>query len=324
MKRILVTGATGFTGSHLCQALKDDYQVIALVRNPDKAIFLKGEKIEIKIADFTQPETLKNVCQGIDTVFHVASAYREGKTTAKLFYAANVKGTEILLDDAISCGVKRFVYCSTVGVHGNIKLIPADELAPIRPNDLYQQSKFSAEKLVQSKKELIETTIIRPVGIYGPGDFRLLKLFRLIKNGTFKMIGNGRHRYQLTYIDDLIQAMILAAKSSQAIGQVFIIGGNDCPTLLELTQTIASMMNVSLSKFRLPYWPVFLFAFACEMICLPLGIEPPLFRRRLEFFSNSRCFSIAKAKKYLNFSPQISLKEGLARTIYWYQQNQYL
>ena len=162
---------------------------------------------------------------------------------------------------------------------------------------------------------------MRPVGIYGPGDTRFLKLFRHIYKGNFKMIGKGKALYHLTFVEDLVDGIILAGETAEASGQVYTLGGNEYLPLEELVKLLGEILNKPVSKIHIPLFPVYVAAFLCEMLCRPLKIEPPLYRRRLDFFTKDRAFDISKAGKGLGYSPKVSLREGLTRTAEWYKEN---
>jgi nucleoside-diphosphate-sugar epimerase len=329
MKRAFVTGASGFTGSYLCKALiAKGYAVTALARKTSKkeSEFLKGLDIRWIEGDLAEPGSLDNVLKDIDIVFHIAALYRQEGVNRELFTKVNVDATRVLLDKAIAEGVKRFVHCSTVGVQGEIENPPATEEAPYNPGDHYQVSKLEGEKLALSyfKEDKIGGVVVRPVGIYGPGDTRFLKLFRHIYKGNFKMIGSGKVLYHLTFVEDLVDGIILAGETPAASKNIYTIGGNEYLPLHELVQILAEVMDKKVSKLRIPLWPVYIAALLCELICRPFGIEPPIYRRRLDFFTKDRAFDISKAKKDLGYQPKIPLKEGLTRTAQWYKQNNLL
>lgn len=323
MKNVFVTGGTGFTGSYLCKALKKKgYRVIALVRDKNKAAELESLGIEWVKGDLADPESIKDCLNDMDTVFHVAALYRQEGVAKEMFFKVNLEGTRVLLDEAISAGVKRFVHCSTVGVQGEIENPPATEDAPYNPGDHYQVSKLEGEKLALSyfKEGKLNGVVVRPVGIYGPGDTRFLKLFRHIYKGNFKMIGKGDVLYHLTFVEDLVEGIILAGETTEASGQIYTLGGNEYMPLNKLVQLIGQIMGKPVSKMRIPLWPVYIAALLCELICRPFGIEPPLYRRRLDFFTKDRAFDISKAKNELGYQPRVALKDGLMRTTLWYTE----
>ncbi|MCP4148304.1 MAG: NAD-dependent epimerase/dehydratase family protein [bacterium] len=328
MKNVFVTGASGFTGSYLCKALLDKgYAVKALVRKNSSKEPLKRLGIENSIefieGDLASPDAIKGKLETIDTLYHIAALYRQEGVSKSMFHKVNVEGTRFLLDEAIAAGVKRFVHCSTVGVQGEIANPPASEEAPYNPGDHYQTSKLDGEKLALSyfNDKKIDGVVVRPVGIYGPGDTRFLKLFRHIYKGNFKMIGAGKALYHLTFVEDLADGIILAGESPAASGQIYTLGGNEFLPLTDLVNLLAGILEKPVSKMHIPFLPVYVAAFMCEMLCRPFGIEPPLFRRRLDFFTKDRAFDITKAKSQLNYSPKIPLKDGLTRTAKWYKEN---
>lgn len=322
MAKTLVTGATGFTGSHLChQLIQDGKQVVAFVRASSRVAELQSIGVECRQVDIKNPISIKDNFYGIDLVYHIAAAYRTEHSDRKEFFEVNVEATRNLLDAAKAANVKRFVHCSTVGVQGEIKDAPADEEYRFEPGDHYQDSKMEGELLAREYfSGGLPGVVVRPVGIYGPGDTRFLKLFRPINKGYFVMIGSGKVLYHMTYIDDLIQGFVLAGKSPGALGEVLTIAGNKYTTLRELVNMIADVLDKPHPRWRIPFYPVYVVSIACDKICRPFGITPPIYPRRVEFFYKNRAFSIEKAKRMIGYQPQISLWEGLERTASWYRE----
>jgi nucleoside-diphosphate-sugar epimerase len=231
-----------------------------------------------------------------------------------------------LVEAAAAAGVRRVVHCSTVGVHGDIEHPPADEDAPLRPGDVYQQTKVEGEHRARdaAARSAIELTIARPSGIYGPGDRRLLKLFRGVAQRRFVVLGNGRIFYHLTYIDDLVEGFRLCGEVPGAAGRTYILAGGEVTTLNELVALIADGAGVPPPRVHLPVWPFWMAGAACEAICRPLGIEPPLYRRRVDFFTKSRAFRIDRARRELGFAPAVGLREGIQRTLAWYKEQRWM
>lgn len=322
MGKILVTGATGFTGSNLCKRLiLDGEQVVAFVRDLQKAKNLVRMGVECRLVDLDNCESIYDHFTGIEKVFHIAAAYRTEHIDLSQFWRVNVEATRYLLKASVASGVKRFVHCSTVGVQGEIEDSPASEDYRFKPGDHYQKSKMEGELLaLEYFKKGLPGSVVRPVGIYGPGDTRFLKLFRPISKGHFVMIGTGNSLYHMTYIDDLIDGFLLCGKKKEALGEVFTIAGANYTTLCELVDLIADVLGKSPPRFRIPYYPVFLASILCERICRSLGLSPPLYPRRVEFFVLDRAFSIEKAKRLIGYQPKIGLREGLERTAAWYKK----
>ena len=138
------------------------------------------------------------------------------------------------------------------------------------------------------------------------------------------MVGHGNVLFQPAYIDDVVRGFLLCLHNEKAVGEVFIIGGDEYLPLKALVRLIASELKVPPPKLKLPLVPVLWLAILCEHLCAPFGIEPPLHRRRVSFFQNNRAFSIEKAKRVLGYKPKISLREGIQRTIRWYQEHGWL
>jgi dihydroflavonol-4-reductase len=210
---------------------------------------------------------------------------------------------------------------STAGVHGHVPKLPSDETAPYNPGDIYQESKLAGERVAQEAIKRGEpVSIVRPTGIYGPGDMRYFKLFKMIHRRRFIMFGSGETYHHASYVQDIADGIILCGTHPAAEGEVFIIGGDEYVTLNELTSLIAEAVGSSPPTWRLPMWPLLTAAKICESICVPLRIEPPLHTRRCEFFIKDRGFTVAKAKRMLGFEPKVPLLEGLRRTAAWYFQ----
>ncbi|PID59204.1 MAG: oxidoreductase [Ignavibacteriae bacterium] len=325
--KALVTGANGFTSSYLIRnLLSKDYSVKGLVRKTSNLDLIKDLDIELAYVDLAKDEITDEIMQGIDVVYHVGAAYRTEGVPQKYFWDVNVEGTRKLLEAAHKAKVKKFVHCSTVGVQGEIENPPAKETHPYKPGDYYQESKLDGEKLALKffKEKELRGTVVRPVGIYGPGDTRFLKLFKMINNRKFKMIGSGNVLYHLTYVEDLVEGFVLAGESDKADNEIFTIGGNGYLTLNELVAKISRILDKPISKFKIPVLPVWIAGALCELVCKPLGISPPIYRRRMDFFMKDRAFDITKAKTILNYNPKIDLDEGLKRTADWYKEKKLL
>lgn len=321
--KILVTGGTGYTGSHLVRRLvRDGYDVRTFVRNPDKFPPLRDLGVEIVTGDLRNREDVNRAMEGVDVVYHIAALFRAENVTREDMFDINAGGAQNMLEAAEGQGVKRFVHCSTIGVHGDVKHPPATEESPYNPGDYYQESKLEGELIAQRfmKAGNIPISIYRPAGIYGPEEMRFLKLIKSIRNRTFIMIGSGEILYHMVYIDDLVDGIILCGTRDEAVGEIFILAGEDNLTLNELVKLIAELQGVGAPKLKVPFAPVYAAGYAAEVIFKPLGIQPPIYRRRVDFFRKTRSFDISKAKAILGYKPDVSLRQGMANTIAWYEQ----
>lgn len=325
--KVLVTGGTGFTGSHLARKLLEQgKEVRILARSEKKAKELKELGAEIIRGDITDPGSVLEAVKGTDTVFNIAAAYREANLPDRAYWDINLGGTKNVIEACARYSINRLIHCSTIGVVSSVSEPLTDETAPYSPGDVYQESKCEAEKevLKNVKSGRISASIIRPCAIYGPGDLRLLKMFKMIAEKKFYLIGNGKAYYHMVYIDDLISAFILASEKKEAVGEVFIVGGEKYTTLMELFSIIAEEFNVKLPGIRLPYKPIEVLSVLIECAYKPTGKEPPLYRRRISFFKKNRAFDISKAKKILGYKPEYDLKKGIHLTSRWYMEKGYI
>jgi nucleoside-diphosphate-sugar epimerase len=260
-------------------------------------------------------------CAGVEVVYHIAATYREAGQPDSAYRAINVEGTLNVLRGAKQAGARRVVHCSTGGVHGHIAEPPANEDAPFNPGDIYQETKLEAEVVARDfgLREGLEVVVARPIGIHGPGDTRFLKMFRGLARGRFPMLGRGDAFYHLTYIDDLIEGFRLCGEVPAAAGRTYILAGARYTTLAELVRLIAADLKVAPPGIHWPVWPFWTAGLLCEMVCVPLRIEPPLYRRRVDFYTKSRAFDITRARTELGYAPSVSLEEGIHRTSEWYR-----
>ena len=319
---VLVTGATGFTGGHLARFLtRSGDRVRVLVRAANRELVGRGVA-EIVEGDLRDSDALKRAAEGVEVVYHIAAIYRQAGLRDQEYRAVNAAAVGSVIDAAHAGGARRVVHCSTVGVHGDVEHPPANEDAPLRPGDIYQQTKLEGERVAREAgaRTGVEVVIARPTGIYGPGDRRLLKLFRGVARRRFVILGDGRIYYHLTYIDDLAAGFRLCGTVAAAANRTYILAGGEVTTLNDLVVLIANEAGVAPPKLHLPVWPFWTAGALCEAVCAPFGIEPPLYRRRVDFFTKSRAFDITRARRELGYAPAVGLREGIRTTLAWYRQ----
>ncbi|MBB5716866.1 NAD-dependent epimerase/dehydratase family protein [Sphingomonas aerophila] len=318
---VAITGVSGALGGVLARRLlADGFRVRALFRVRDDA-WDSLPHAETVIGNLSDEQALARLTEGAAGVMHIAAMYRNDGP-AEAFLEVNLHGTERLLRAAQKAGAERFVYCSTIGVHGSVELTPSDENAPLDPRDNYQESKMRAEAFCRAEvgRTATEIVIIRPCGIYGPGDTRMLKLFRMLAKGVFVQIGAGRSNFHPVYLDDLADGFVRAMTTPGIDGETFIIGGPNYMPLRAYIGTAAAALGVPPPRIKVPYAAVNVAARLCEALCNRIGVEPPLHRRRLTFFKHNRAFSIDHARELLGYDPQTDLAEGFRRTVEWYRE----
>lgn len=320
--RVLVTGATGFTGSVLVRRLMErGARVRAIARPTSNIDTLAGLGIDWVRGGVDDEATIGAAMRDVEIIFHVAAAYRQARSTEETYRRVHVRSTERLAQAALASPVfKRFVHVSTIGVHGHIAHPPASESSPFNPDDDYQRTKAEAEIWIRqfAAEQGLPVTIVRPCAIYGPGDTRLLKLFRMVARGVFPILGRGRGLYHLIHVDDLVEAMLVAAVHQAALNETFIVGNREATTLERLAHIVAAAFGRPVRVVRLPVWPFMAAAVVCEWMCQPLGLEPPIYRRRVAFYTKDRSFDTTKLCEVLGFTPRFSNEEGLTQTARWY------
>ncbi|MEK9784466.1 MAG: NAD(P)-dependent oxidoreductase [Gammaproteobacteria bacterium] len=326
--RILVTGGTGFTGKALVKRLHDDgHDVVALdYKEGVKTDEIRAWGVRVVIGTVTDRAVVEDAIKGVDVVHHLAAAFRELDVPNSYYDDVNVGGTRNVLEAAVAAGVKRFIYCSTCGVHGNVKNPPANEDAPIAAADYYQQTKYQAEPLVlQYGSRGLKTVILRPAAIYGPGDpERFGMIFRRVAKGSFPIFGSGRAFYHPLYIDNFVDALERVTHDGVGDGRTYLIADREYVTTEDLVKRVAAAMGRSVRTPHFPFWPLWLAGHFFEKTCKPLRITPPIFPRRVDWYRQNRAFDISRALDEIGYNPSVGLDEGLRATAKWYEKEGYL
>jgi len=324
-QKLLVTGASGFIGSRLAlRACHLGMDVLATGRaesaiENDRLQDLRAAGVRVEAGVLQDLALVDRLLQGRDTVIHLAAAQHEAEMPESYFRAINVDAVRTLLGACRDHSVRRFVYGSTIGVYGEASESLLDEDSPLRPQNVYTRTKVEAEGIVQSFAQHFETCIVRIAETYGPGDQRLLKLFRSIARGHFVMIGSGTNRRQCIHVDDLARGLLLASQHPKAVGETFVLAGSEIMTTHEMVRQIAGVLERKPPRLKLPLWPFIAAAGVMETTLPPLHIAPPLHSRRLDFFRKSFVFSTTRAQSLLGFQPAIDFRTGAADTASWYR-----
>jgi nucleoside-diphosphate-sugar epimerase len=327
--QVLVTGGTGFVGSHLVRRLlSHGHQVRTLDKNPglfDAELAQLGA--ELVAGSVTDADTVDRCVGGCDIVFHLASPFGDILQPDSVYWDVEVAGTRNVLEASDRHGVKRVVHCSTQGVHGSLAETPGDENSAISPQDYYCYSKVEGERVCQEFLATgMDIVIVRPTSVYGPGDTRgWLKLYRMVARGWFPMIGDGQTLNHPVYVENLAELFELAATTPAAKGRVYLAGDDQPVTLNELVRGVAEALGTEVRIIRFPWYEAArLGSSVVETVSKSMGMKPPVFRRRLSWYKTNRAFRIDRAKDELGYRPRIDLKEGLARTADWYRAAGYL
>jgi 2-alkyl-3-oxoalkanoate reductase len=326
--RVLVTGGTGFTGSALvARLLMEGHGVVAL---DYKAGFqqeaLRAAGAEVVLGSVTDQERVDRSMRGVEVVFHLAAAFRELNKPDTFYEEVNVRGTQVVVNSALKHGVRKVIYCSTCGVHGNVDHPPADEDAPIKPADYYQRTKYEAEPIVSAANGAqMETSILRPAAIYGPGDpERFFMIFKRVSTGTFPMFGSGSTLYHPLYIDNLVDAFLLSMLPGAGTGRAYLIADEHYYSIEEIVRAVARALDVPVRIPHYPVLPLMALGHILEKVCRPFGIIPPIFPRRVDWYRQNRAFNIDRARRELGYVPRVQLEDGLRRTAMWYREMGFL
>ena len=329
--KTLVTGTPGWLGTRLTEVLSTGWNGIpkikarsvqCLVQNGIDISPIKKYPVEIVRGDVRKKESLEGIMCGVDTVFHTVGLIHPKKT--KELFEVNYRGTTNLLNLAIENKVKRFIYVSSNSPAGcNLsREILMKEYDKVRPYKKYGKSKLKAEQVVQQayKEGKIETVIIRPCWFYGPNQPpRQTRFFSMIKAGKPIIFGRGKNLRSMSYIDNVIQGILLAEKSDKAVGNTYWIADKKPYEMLEIYSTISKLLDVELNCRFFPG----VFSTICELVDTVLqflGMYSTNFHVAGEMNKNIAC-SIEKAEKELEYKPQIEIYEGMRRSIEWCRQN---
>ena len=327
--RLLVTGGTGFIGSHLAEAAVrrgSEVVVLGLTDRPEEranAELLSGLGAEILSGSITDADLCRRAARGATHIFHLAVAMREGGKRDEFFESINLDGTRHLLEAASVERVDRFVYCSTIGIYGHRAPGITREDSPLAPGNIYERTKVSAERLVRefAEKCALPASVLRPADVYGPRDQRLLKLFKGVSRGRFPLFGSGEGRRHMVYVDDVVSAFFKACERDEALGQGLIIAGPRACTLRELLDEITRATGSRRYGFRLPLAPMLGVAAVVEDVCAALKVDPPIYRRRMDFFHSDSEFDTSRARRALDWEPRVDLSEGIRRTLEDYRSS---
>ena len=323
----LVTGGTGFLGASLTRRLlSDGAQVRVLARLRAKAQPLADLGAEIVTGDITDQASVRAAVDGMQVIYHLAGPLLVPGVPASEYHRTHVTGTEVLLDSCEKVpSLERFVHCSTTGVLGVTGDQPADEDAPFRPTNIYEQAKADAETAVRTKwRQGFPAVVARPGLVYGPGDMHLLSFFQAILRRRFRPIGRREARLHPIYIDDMTEALVRCGQRSAAVGECFHLAGKAPVAIRELADVIARAEGIRLPSGRIPFFAARAVAGVGDLLPPGLKQHAPLTRSRLEFLTHSRVYDVSKAARLLDFAAATDLSTGVTQTVEWYRERGYL
>lgn len=318
--KILVTGGTGFLGRHLATALLErGHKVVLLGRNFDQVQRLIDSGAIPVTADLRDGRTVKSACASVDVVYHAGALSAPWGKRAD-FFAANVGGTEAVLDGCRAHGVRRLIYISspsTVFDGGHQKEASESVPYPQRFTSIYALTKKLGEDRVNAaSKAGLQTVIVRPKAIFGPGDQALLpRLIAAARQQRLPQIGSGRNLVDLTYVENVVHALLLAAETQAAAGRTYTITNGEHVLLWNVIRDVLQQLGLR-SQLRAIPLPVAMSAAALmEARASLTGKEPMLTRYSVLILARTQTYDISAARRELGYTPLISLANGIARTL---------
>jgi nucleoside-diphosphate-sugar epimerase len=316
--KVLITGAGGFIGSHLVDSqLEQGHDVRAVDLHLDLLQHQSANPHLTAIrGDITDENLVKQLFDGIDIVYHLASAHLDVSLSDEHYRRVNVGAILSLLEAAREAGVKRFVHCSSVGVIGDVENPPADETTDCHPTNIYERTKLEGEReaLAYCRRTSFPVVVMRPAWVYGPRCPRTSKLMRTISKGRFFFFGGGQNMRHPVYISDAVKGLELCASAEGVNGEIFIIAGENAVEVSELVKVMSEVLEVRSPKLHLPISLGLLAGYSLEAAFKLIRKQPPFSRRSVDFFLKHNAYSIEKAKRMLGYQPQVDLRTGLQKT----------
>ncbi|MFX1272898.1 MAG: NAD-dependent epimerase/dehydratase family protein [Promethearchaeota archaeon] len=326
--KVLVTGATGFIGRKLVAALvNENHDVTALVRpTSNKADLPEG--IRFCEGDMLDEASLRTAVEGQDVVVHLAAYFDFYPSDVDLLYRVNIEGPINLIKACVSTTVSRFIYCSTTEVIGPVRYPPGNEDTELRPQFDYAKSKVEAECAIRDmcKEAGLDYIIIRPTGIMGEGDLYITYevAFELYNGKVFALPRNLSAQFMFAHIDDVVSGFMAALKPMKAVNNTIILAPDEAMSWEMFVQVMTTRLGVKPPPLRVPK----------ILAKFGMGILSPFKnRKKMTFFwhmksvdilHQERVYSNEKAKRLLDWSPQVTMEEGFQRAVDWYFEEGYL
>jgi 2-alkyl-3-oxoalkanoate reductase len=316
---ILVTGGTGFLGLHLTKALlAQHHHVRILGRDFTRVASLIAAGATPVLADLRDEMAVRHACQGVDIVYHVGALSAAWGKRAD-FYAINVSGTQSVIVGCQQCGVRRLIYISSPSVvfDGKDQYNVTENIPyPRRFASVYSLTKKLGEDLVNAASGSLNTVIIRPKAIFGPGDRTLLpQLIAAARHRRLPQIGDGHNLVDLTYVDNVVHALLLALDAHTPSGKTYTITNNEHIPLWGVIRQTLQRLNLPTNLRQISLTGALAAAALMETRALVTGQEPLLTRYSAAILARTQTYDITAAQRDLDYTPQISIAQGIAHTV---------
>jgi nucleoside-diphosphate-sugar epimerase len=325
--KVLVTGASGFLGGHVIEILLGEgCRVVGMVRKTRDTSLLDRLGVEKRVANLTDPPSLRGAVSGADAVVHLGAYYTfHGKK--ELYDAVNVCGTKSILEACVEERVRRFIYCSTTEAVGPVREIPAREDHPPNPQYEYGRSKLKAERVVKEYQDRINCTIIRPSGIHGPrnlDDIAYYFITACAKNSlaTKMLVDSGANMMQFVHAKDAAQGFHLALENENSFGQTYFIAEDKWYPYSEAYEIMSRLTDRKPPTLSVPKHIAKALLYPVHTAKLAMGTWDFMWDpKTVDAVTSDRAYSNEKARKELGYRPKYSLEEGLRETVQWYREN---
>jgi nucleoside-diphosphate-sugar epimerase len=321
----VVTGATGFVGPHLIDALGSRRRKVrCLVRDRGRAAQLERPGVEVVECPLVEGDALSRALQGAERLFHLAGGGKVSTASAEGLEglrASNVAPLRAVIASARAAGVRRVVHFSSISAMGVQLDQRLDEDSPCRPVTPHEVAKYESEGVaLAGSGDGLDVVVLRPSQIYGPGDERseIVKLVRLARRGAVPLFGGGEGLVPWVFVSDVVDAALAAAEHAAAAGRVYIVSDEDSYRFADVVRCIARTLGRERGGVDIPSvlsWPAI---GAMEKVAHAIGVEPPFTLHRLASMTGRRLVSIDRARRELGYEPKVGLEEGMDRTVRWY------
>ncbi len=325
--KVLVTGSTGFIGSHLVSALlKKNYKVFCSVRRSSDRAWLKDLDVTFVDADITERESLVPAVSVVDMIFHVGGVTKAKKEST--YYKINADGSRVLYEVCLAHNpnIQKIIHVSSLAAVGpSAPGAPRQESDPPNPLTYYGKSKLEGERYAVEYMKSLPITIIRPPAVYGPKEKDILFYFQLMKRHVKPVLGFSEKELSMIYVDDLVDGIVLAAESPKSAGQTYFVDDGRCYTWRQLSQVIQESLDTWTVPVVIPEGLVNGVAYAAEFLS-KFSRSPALLNRQkvIELRQRAWTCSSAKIRNDLGFVSRFSLEDGCRETVSWYRDHHWL
>lgn len=321
----VVTGASGFVGSHLVDLLLEkNYTIRCIIRKTSSLKWLEGKDVELHICELTDKVGLRKIFEGADYIYHVAGVVKSKKPEG--YFKGNVDTTRALLDVGLEFNIKRFLIVSSQTSSGpSVPGNPINEESPCNPITTYGRSKLAQEELARNYMDKIPITICKVAAIYGERDTEIFIFFKTFSRGLMTMIGLHDKQVSLVHVIDVVRGLYLATASEKAVGQTYFITSEKYYTWKKVGDTTSKVMSKKPLVVKVPHFVVYTIAAIAQFFSLFSSKAATLNIEKAKDITQPAWISdYKKAFNNFGFKQEISLEDGIKRTVDWYKKMKWL